>query len=285
MHGYPAVGLTLPRTLTVTHTPATEWNTADWGAYAEPVSRLLARLAELAAERQMPPPVPGTLAAVSDIVPGGGFGSSAALCAALVNLFYADLAPEAKDELAWRAEFLFHGTPSGIDTALAFRQGWWALEPGMPGQTPARPRPLPDPGIALVVGSVSRQADTKTLVASVSRRLRGGDRRVEQAVGRLGALAREAVGRIGSGASALAPLVQEARGSLRSLGLETPALAAAVDAGLRCPGALAGKLSGAGGGGAFFVLFEDAASATAAIDRMADAVPPSEWKAPPFAVP
>lgn len=192
VQGHPAVGMTLPWTLRVDHTPAADWDLSAWGVYADPVKQLVQRLGALADERDLPPPVPGRLDVASDIVPAGGFGSSAALCAALVSLFFPELGPDAKDELAWRAEFLFHGTPSGIDTALAFRQGCWALDPGTRGLSPARPRVLPDPRLALVVGSVAREADTKTLVASVSRRLEAGDREARGVIENLGRLAREA---------------------------------------------------------------------------------------------
>jgi mevalonate kinase len=285
VHGHVAVGLTLPWTLTVTHTPGERWNAEAWGEFADPVRRLVYRLGELAAERGLTPPQPGTLEATSDIVPSGGFGSSAALCAALVNAFYPDLIPSAKDELAWRAEFLFHGTPSGIDTALAFREGWWALEPGTPGVTPARPRPLPDPHVYLVVGSVVRQADTKTLVASVTRRLQDGDPAVRESIARLGALAQGAAERLENGDSALAPFINEARSHLRTLDLETPALTVAIDAGLACPGALAGKLSGAGGGGAFFVMFDSSEAAQASLEPIKAAVPAERWKTLPTLVP
>ncbi len=283
VHGHPAVGMTLPWTLTVTHTPAANWDLSAWGVYADPVRRLVERLGELADERDLPLPVPGRLDAVSDIVPAGGFGSSAALCAALVGLFFPRLGPDAKDELAWRAEFLFHGTPSGIDTALASRQGCWALDPGVPGLSPAQPRILPDPRLALVVGSVAREADTKTLVASVSRRLEAGDAAARGVIERLGGLAREAASRI-EGGTEVGTLVSEAREGLRSLDLETPALTAAIDAGLANPGAVAGKLSGAGGGGAFYVLFTDAENARRAVPHIRGALPEEFWRAPPVSI-
>jgi len=286
VHGHPAVGLTLPWTLTVTHTPAEEWNLDAWREYAEPVRRLVARLGELAAERGLPPPPPGRFEARSDIVPSAGFGSSAALCAALVNVFYPGLDAAAKDELAWRAEFLFHGTPSGIDTGLTLREGWWAFEPGVPGEIPARPRALARLHLPLLVGSVVRDGDTKTLVASVSRRLEADDQLARRHVNNLGALAGVAATMIdqGTDGAELAPLVRQARTELSALGLETPPLTAVIDAALARPGALAGKLSGAGGGGAFFVLFEDELSARAAAAYVRNSLPDALWRAAPLPI-
>jgi mevalonate kinase len=178
---------------------------------------------------------------------------------------------------------LFHGTPSGIDTALAFREGCWALDPGVPGLSPARARVLPDPQLTLVVGSVAREADTKTLVASVSRRLAAGDAATRRVIDGLGNLAREAASRIQTG-DEVGPLVAQAREGLRSLELETPALTAVIDAGLASRGALAGKLSGAGGGGAFYVLFADSDSAREAVPTIRGALPEALWRAPPVPI-
>lgn len=76
----------------------------------------------------------------------------------------------------------------------------------------------------------------------------------------------------------------EAREGLRSLDLETPALTAAIDAGLANPGAVAGKLSGAGGGGAFYVLFTDADSAHRAVPNIRAALPERLWRALPVSI-
>lgn len=284
VHGHPAVGFTLPWTLTVTRAPAPAWDLRSWGAYAPRVAATLDRLSELAAGQGLPPPEPGRLDAVSDIIPESGFGSSAALCAALVELFFPSLALREKELLAWEAERLFHGRPSGIDTALALREGWWALVPSPSG--PVGAHPLPDPGLSLVVGAVERTSDTRTLVEAVSRRMEEHDPTVVEAVAALGGLARRAAGLIEAAAeaSALAPLVGGARDRLRGLGLETPDLTAAIDAGLSAPGALAGKLSGAGGGGAFFVLFDTAQAARAAVGSIAAAVPEARWKARPVPI-
>jgi len=196
----------------------------------------------------------------------------------LVNLFWGEAPLEHRDRLAWRAEGLFHGTPSGIDTALALRQGWWHLDAST---RPVTAHGLPDPHLVLVAGAVVRDSDTKALVGDLARR-RESEPRVRALVDELGALSAQAVADLTRGAAeALPPLVHRAREALRSLGLETPPLTAALDAGLGCPGALAGKLSGAGGGGAFYLVFRDQESARQALATIEAAVPPAQWTAQP----
>ncbi len=68
-------------------------------------------------------------------------------------------------------------------------------------------------------------------------------------------------------ASALAAFTARAQELLAGLGLSTPSLDRAIAAGLR-HGGVSGKMSGAGGGGAFFVLFESAIAAVAALPVM-----------------
>jgi mevalonate kinase len=79
----------------------------------------------------------------------------------------------------------------------------------------------------------------------------------------------------------IAPLVNRARQGLQTLGLETPVLTRVLETGLACSGATAGKLSGAGGGGAFFLVFDSEAMARQAIPVIDKAVESSFWTARP----
>jgi mevalonate kinase len=243
------------------------------------VLALLGRLVDLARDEGLPEPAPGRLVISTDIPVGSGFGSSGALCAGLVNLFWGDRPLAHRDRLAWKAESLFHGTPSGIDTALALRQGWWKLDAST---HPATATPLPDPGLIVVAGAVVREADTRSLVGSLARRKAEGDPLVSMALDRLGAIAVQAASALTNAEPhTLPPLVNQAREGLRSLGLETPNLESVLDASLRCPGALAGKLSGAGGGGAFFVVFRDRRSAIDALAPIESSLSSVRWTVRP----
>lgn len=278
VYGHPAVGVALPWTVSVTHTPGPHWETPDLGPYEPAVRRLVDWLVDQAAHEGLPTPPVGRLQFSTKIPIASGFGSSGALCASLVNLFFPDLPLGARDRLAWMAEGLFHGTPSGIDTALALREGWWALDPAT---KPVTARRLEDPGLVLVVGSVVRESDTKALVGGLARR-QAADPGIRQTLDALGALATQAIDLWPRRPGPLvADLVNQARDHLRSLGLETPALTQVLEAGLGCPGALAGKLSGAGGGGAFFLVYSSQDQATAALPVVRQALAPDQWSFPP----
>ena len=279
VYGYPAVGYSLPWVLRVAHFPAERWELPGLGPYEQPVRTLVARLVEQARSEGLPVPVPGRLEFSTDIPVASGFGSSGALCACLVNLFFGALPLADRDRLAWMAEGQFHGTPSGIDTALALREGWWAFDTTT---RPVRATELSDPHLALITGALVRRSDTRTLVASVAARRAAGDRAVLDALEALGAVAAQAVaGWTGWDAPGLAALVTRARTGLQALGLETPGLTRVLEAGLACPGALAAKLSGAGGGGAFLVLFASCRAARAALPAIETAAPDTDWSAKP----
>jgi mevalonate kinase len=245
------------------------------------LATLVERLTGLGEARGLVAPTPGTLTINSEIVLGSGFGSSGALCAALVNLFWPDQPLESRDRLAWEAEAQFHGTPSGIDTALALREGWWALDPSI---RPPVARSLEPPTLTLVVGALVRESSTRSLVGELARRRAAGDPRVTEALGRLGTIATRAVDCLGSGQSAgIPPLVSAAREDLRGLGLESPTLTRVLD-GATATGALAGKLSGAGGGGAFLLVFPDPKSAEDALPTLGRLAPEAAWTKKPVLI-
>jgi len=279
VYGHPAVGVSLPWRLTVDHTPGTKWTAPDLGVHGDSVMSLVARLESLAKDEGLPPPAPGQVTIRTTIPLSSGYGSSGALCAALVRAFWPELPLADQDRLAWRAEGLFHGTPSGIDTALALREGWWALDSST---KPVTARPLSDPGLVLVTGAVVRQGHTKGLVATVAQR-RLTDPQVRALVDELGGLSAQAIEALANGSLGWPKLIMAARRALASLGLETPELTAALDAGLDS-GALAGKLSGAGGGGAFYHVFADVPSAQAALARIEASVDPGQWVCRPTLV-
>ena len=279
VYGHPAVGLSLPWKLTVSHTQADDWQLPGLGPHKARVRSLLGWFEARATMEGLPSPPLGRLVFETDIPLSSGFGSSGALCAALVNLFFPNLVLAERDRLAWLAEGLFHGTPSGIDTALALREGWWALDAS---QRPVVASPLTDPGLNLVTGSLVRTGDTKALVQGLATRRADGEALVIDSLEGLGAIARAALqGWNNHDADALCDLMRHARAALQRLGLETPTLTTVLDAALNMPGAQAAKLSGAGGGGAFVVAFRDRPSAERALPLLSAVAPEAEWTARP----
>ena len=291
VHGYRAVGVSLPE-----KTTARFWTdvTGDWdlsdlaGADREMVRRVLQRLEELLPGLSVQGRCKVTLA--SDVPRGVGFGSSAALCAALARaaLAHAGGSVHADDagspfqgspldewSLAHDAERLFHGTPSGIDTGLAILDGLFAFRP----HPPALPeyQPLSGAPLHLVVAAVPRSASCGALVALLGQRMKTGHQETRDAVRDLGAMAEAAqkaiAGPAADGARDIADLADTAMDRLRRLGLSSQWLDRLLAAGKKA-GALGGKLSGAGGGGAFFLVTSDTAAAgqvVSAVEKEAEA--------------
>ena len=280
--GHPAIGVQLPeRTTVAIDGPGRD--TWDLEAVAEEdrhiVQQLLERLETLLPELARR----GRKAVgVESSVPRGvGLGSSAALCSAAAGAALQMLGenPGASGsrrtwELAHELERLFHGTPSGIDTGLSLHAGLTAYTP----RPPALPRweQVPTASLWLVVGALPRALGSGALIRGVGDRMRAGETRVSEALSALGTIAlqaREALARTvpaGGHEATVGRLAETAMGILRSLGLSDPALDMLLEEGKRW-GALGGKLSGAGGGGAFFLVLEGEASARTTAVRLGEA--------------
>jgi mevalonate kinase len=206
----------------------------------------------------------GTIRLRSELPIGRGFGSSAALCVALAEAALAAAGtPEAirHRSLVWsiahHAESYFHGSPSGIDTGLAALGGLLAFMP--------RPPELPEtwrivmPSLNLVVGSLPRAEGAKALIAKIAQAASPAASPAELTLGQLGALAESATTLLSQASydpADLGALATEAEGLLAGLGLVDPGVAKLIELG-RETGALGGKMSGAGGGGAFFLVYAD----------------------------
>jgi mevalonate kinase len=282
VYGAPAIGVGLPWPLTLTYEPGgSDWHLPGMGPHEALLRRLLEHFASAVTAAGVSPLPVGRLEVSSQVPLAAGFGSSGALCAALSRLHFPLATLDELDLHAWEAEKLFHGTPSGIDTALALRSGWWSL---LPGRTPPAAQALSSPAHVLLTGAVHRRSDTKTLVGSLAERRKRGDRLVVDSLEALAELAKQAVAGWGpTTTTPLVPLIGQARSHLQNLGLETAELARVLDAGL-AQGATAGKLSGAGGGGAWLLMFDTLEAALAAVPYVTNAIPPGEWSLRPRVV-
>ena len=277
VHGHMAVGVSLPEGTMVRLSGKATRTWTLLNIAAEDSTTILAVLARM--EELLPALASQGRCLVqveSNVARGAGFGSSAALCSALARAALAhagqDGPPSGLDRewgLAHDAERLFHGTPSGIDTGLSLMDGMFAFRP-RPPLLPDR-EPLSGQPLHLVVAAVPRDKACGALVASLGERVRSGERGAcesVQALGDLAAAAREAVcGGTPDSAARIAGLADRAMENLRRLGLSTPWLDRLLAAG-RSEGALGGKLSGAGGGGAFFLVVKDPEIAGAVAARL-----------------
>lgn len=268
VYGYTAVGVSLPEQVTARlgSDGAGDW---DLGAIAaedrEMLGRILMRLETMLPE--LSSRARCRVQIESDVPRGLGFGSSAAICAALARAALAHAGAPGADlhrewSIAHDAERLFHGTPSGIDTGLSLIGGLIAFRP----RPPALPEyePLFGAPLHLVVAAVPRDEACGALVAKLGERMRAGHQETRDAMQDLGGIAeaaREALASSAAGRSQdIADLADQAMDRLRRLGLSSSWLDRLLEAGKRA-GALGGKLSGAGGGGAYFLVTRDAESA------------------------
>ena len=269
--GHPALGIGLPWSLELTIAPVAA---IGHSASGRPIERFPPLPAPLAA--MLGAALGAALGAVhlpavvevrSQIPVGLGFGSSAALCVAAERAITAAAPPPFAASVwhgAHERERVFHGTPSGADTGLATYPGVGFLtwQRGV-GALPAY-EPVSAPALHLVVAAVPRRGDTRAHVEAVGQQVRGGDSATRETLRRLGQCSIEAKAILfapGSPAAALGAVADRAQRMLSELGLGDPAQERLLRAG-RAAGATGGKLSGAGGGGACFLVCRDAPTAT-----------------------
>jgi len=271
VYGYPAVGLSLEARLRVRlrHAGNKQWNLRGVSEEDQgKIHEVLALLEEECVSGGKAKVGGGVLELESNIPRGLGFGSSASLCVALASaLASVNAITDSTTIWQWahRAEQLFHGTPSGIDTGLALLDGLYRFRPDPPN-LPSAER-LDAPPLHLVVGAVPRRDSAGRLIAALRRRVTAGEPKAGGILRRLGELADRAAGILKSPAGSesglfaaqLGELAREAQEQLHFLDLSTPELERHLVEGRKC-GALGGKLSGAGGGGAFFLVCRDSES-------------------------
>ncbi len=192
----------------------------------------------------------------SDIPPGYGLGSSAAVAAAVVRALY-DLAGvvlsrEHLLELVRISETVYHEAPSGVDAmAATSEEPLWFLR-GHPPEPISIHAPL-----FLVLAATSQPANTREMV----QRVRGLQERFGLGVGpihRIGALTRASRTALEHGDYPyVGALMTEVHRELVALHTTTPEMEQLIATALGHE-ALGAKLTGSGGGGSLIALVEDA---------------------------
>lgn len=193
---------------------------------------------------------------INNIPVGSGMGSSAAISVALVRelneFFKLNLSNERVCELAYKAEEIFHGTPSGIDNTLATFRGIILFEKGKKIERLKVSEP-----INIVIARIKRKGNTKKLVASVKE---FRERNLEE-FGRMEEKERELVNRARKALEnndliELGKLMNANQKLLEIIGVSTRELEELCEIALQ-NGALGAKLTGAGGGGCMIALAEN----------------------------
>lgn len=194
---------------------------------------------------------PVRVEARTDLPPGGGLGCSAALGVAIARALDPSAAAERIAERAMAWERVFHGNPSGIDTAVSAEGGCILFERGRGFERVSAGRPL-----LLCIGHTGTVSSTKAMVEAVAR-LR--DRRpeiVEKSFDAIRSLVRNARLAIEAGdIKALGQLMDLNQMLLSGLFVSTQEIER-LCASAREEGALGAKLTGAGGGGCVVALAE-----------------------------
>jgi len=206
-------------------------------------------------------PLPAFRVRVELSLPGGaGLGGSAALSVAIVRALDAALGRQrdapAVAEAALAAERVFHGNPSGIDSALAASGGVALYRKGSPLESVRLGRKL-----TLVVGHSGEQGSTRETVASVARQHARNPAKLDQIFDGIEALVTNGRSALQTGELwRLGQLMILNQKLLSSMMLSTSRLSEMCQAAEQA-GALGAKLTGGGGGGCMIALCEHAAAA------------------------
>lgn len=198
--------------------------------------------------------------ATVDLPSAAGLGCSAALGVAVAGAVDQALGIERDAEgragaaLTW--ERVFHGNPSGIDTAVSAQGGVIVYRKGEPIE-----RVHPRAPLRLVVAHSGEQSTTKEMVEMVARQHEKATERLDKTFDAIAAIVRNARLAIEAGdLRALGQLMDLNQALLNSLLVSTARIEELCTAALEA-GALGAKLTGAGGGGCVIALVDTDASA------------------------
>ncbi|NUP12790.1 MAG: mevalonate kinase [Polyangiaceae bacterium] len=192
--------------------------------------------------------------ASADVPPGGGLGCSAALGVAIARAVESATFGDTPDEarvleraLAW--ERVFHGNPSGIDTAAAIAGTFLLYERG------AGTKPLTPPyDVWLAVGYSGASASTKQMVEGIARIKDRNPDLFDKFLSGVRAIVENARLALEAGdGRALGQLMDMNQMLLAGVLLSTEAIEK-MCAIARSTGALGAKLTGSGGGGSVIAL-------------------------------
>ncbi len=199
------------------------------------------------------PPPDLNIRITSDIPIGGGFGSGAAVSAALIRVLAAALGhvPDAKtvNEWVYAVEKMHHGTPSGVDnTVIVYAQPVFFAR-NAPFETFHTAAPL-----HFVVAYSGVGASTRETVRDVGKLVESGGEYpgVIAEIGKIVRAARDVI-ESGGGAERLGVLMNANHAHLRTLSVSSERLERLVEA-ARAAGAYGAKLSGGGRGGNIIAL-------------------------------
>ena len=190
-----------------------------------------------------------TVVVESELPPGAGLGCSAALGVAIARALAPAASLDAIGDACMAWERVFHGSPSGIDGAVAARGGCVLFQKGQRLETVRSKVSL-----TLCIGHTGISSSTKTMVESVAALRERRPQVVQQAFDGIASLTRNARLALEAGDRfALGRLLDLNQMLLSGLFVSTEEIERLCSA-AREAGALGAKLTGAGGGGCVVAL-------------------------------
>jgi mevalonate kinase len=204
------------------------------------------------------PPARVVVSVTSDLPPGRGLGSSAALAVATLRALAAAaerrLTPEEECRFGRELEAIFHGTPSGVDPAAAALGGCLRFVRGEP---PAVREVVPGGRLDLVVAYGREPRRTGAAVGGLRERWLADRVRHERLFDEVADVVAAGISAVEHGdATALGAAFDANQRLLEMLGVSSPAIAA-LTAAARAAGACGAKLTGGGAGGAIVAVAAD----------------------------
>ncbi|MEM1415367.1 MAG: mevalonate kinase [Myxococcota bacterium] len=271
VYGRPALAAGLERGVAARARPAeadamalTPWDVRVKPEQDEPLALALRAALGLYARS-----APAELAVEVGLPGGAGLGCSAAIGVAVIDaldgLYGVERTPAERGEVSLVWEKVFHGSPSGIDNAVAAAGGVVRFVRGEGIAPVAVGAPLP-----LVVAHSGVAASTKVVVGGVRERWEADAARMDRIFDAIAELVGRAETALAAGAlDTLGELMNANQTELEAMGVSTPELEALCRT-ARDAGALGAKLTGAGGGGCMVALAEDADAAERIRARLAE---------------
>lgn len=195
---------------------------------------------------------------ISSTIPvASGLGSSAAVSVALIRAVAGfmgqPLSHETVSALAYQAEKVHHGTPSGIDNTVVTYDRPVYYRKGQGVETLRIGK-----GFSLLIGDTGHPSPTAETVRHVREARQEDPDRFQALFGAMGDIAEQARTAIeGGNPPALGPLMDRNHALLQDIGVSSPALDKLVQS-ARQAGALGAKLSGGGRGGNIIALVREA---------------------------
>ncbi len=239
---------------------------AQYSNYEQPVNPayyfITERVLHLSASKKYP-----HIHIDSEIPPGIGLGSSAAnsvaSLASLSAFMELELSMEKLNELAFEAERIIHGRPSGVDNTISTYGGIQFYKEKKFSQLN-----IPNLSSYVVIVNSGIPRNTKTYVEKVAKLLEEDTTKYQKILEEIGKLTTIAKSNLMEGnIQKIGDLMTQNQLLLEKLGVGHPILTELTNSLVQL-GSLGSKLTGAGGGGCVIGLFDDYQKANRAVEEM-----------------